>query len=310
MFDSSLRIPNQQIILPILEDKGVELFIKREDLIHPYVSGNKYRKLKHNLIEAKRQKAKAILTFGGAYSNHIAATAAAGKINGFETIGVIRGDELAKDIDNVLEYNKTLKLAYESGMKFKFISREDYRNKNQESFLNKLQDEFNEFYLVPEGGSNKLAVKGCEEILTNEDEKFNYICSAVGTGGTIAGLINSVNDNQKVIGFPALKGSFLESEIDKFSNRNDNWSLEKEYHFGGYGKFDERLISFINYFKENTTVPLDPIYTGKMVYGIIDMISNNKFQRGSKILAIHTGGLQGVEGVNQKLKRKGMDLIQ
>ncbi|CAM1373464.1 1-aminocyclopropane-1-carboxylate deaminase/D-cysteine desulfhydrase [Tenacibaculum xiamenense] len=310
MFEASENIVNQQIILPILDDKDVELFIKREDLIHPYISGNKYRKLKYNLVEAKQQKTEVVLTFGGAYSNHIAATAAAGKIKGFKTIGVIRGDELAKDIDGVLKSNKTLKFAHEQGMQFKFVSREDYRNKTSTSFLNELKQELGDFYLVPEGGSNELAVKGCEEILTKGDEKFNYICSAVGTGGTIAGLINSVNGSQKVIGFPALKGNFLEGEIEKFSNRNDNWYLETEYHFGGYGKFDEKLIYFINKFKENTTVPLDPIYTGKMLYGIMDMISKDKFPRGSKILVIHTGGLQGIEGVNQKLKRKGINLIQ
>ncbi|SED07264.1 1-aminocyclopropane-1-carboxylate deaminase [Tenacibaculum sp. MAR_2009_124] len=306
----NLNTYNQQINLPILDEKEIGLFIKREDLIHPSISGNKYRKLKYNLLEAKRLKLEIILTFGGAYSNHIAATAAAGKIGGFKTIGIIRGDELANDLDNVLENNKTLKFANSQGMDFKFVSREDYRNKKEEVFLKKLKEEYGNFYLIPEGGTNELAVKGCQEILTAEDEKFDYICSAVGTGGTIAGLINATTKAQKVIGFPALKGNFLEGEIRKFSKENNFWHLENEYHFGGYGKFNEELISFINSFKEKTTIPLDPIYTGKMVYGIINMVSNDKFQRGSKILIIHTGGLQGIEGINQKLKRRNMDLIQ
>ena len=311
LFQLNIPTPiNQQIQLPVLANKGIELFVKREDTIHPFVSGNKFRKLKYNIEEAKRQGKETLLTFGGAFSNHIAATAAAGKIAGFKTIGIIRGDELGKDIEKTLAQNKTLKNAFDNGMEFQFVSREAYRNKTSEVFIKHLKKEFGDFYLVPEGGTNALAVQGCEEILTNEDEKFNYICCAVGTGGTISGLINSAKEHQEVIGFPALKGDFLVDEIQPYVKGNTNWSLQTDYHFGGYGKYTPELIRFINEFKEQTNIPLDPIYTGKLLYGIIDLVSKDKFPVNSKILAIHTGGLQGIDGVNQKLKNKNQELIK
>ncbi|CAM1370521.1 1-aminocyclopropane-1-carboxylate deaminase [Tenacibaculum sediminilitoris] len=308
-----LEIPtpeNQQVDLPILASKGIELLIKREDTIHPFVSGNKFRKLKYNIEEAKQQEKDTLLTFGGAFSNHIAATAAAGKIAGLNTIGIIRGDELGRNLAATLSQNTTLKNAYDKGMQLKFVSREAYRNKTSEEFINQLKKEFGNFYLVPEGGTNALAVKGCEEILTNEDEKFDYICCAVGTGGTISGLINSAKNHQEVIGFPALKGDFLIDEIKAFVNRNDHWSLQNEYHFGGYGKYTEELIRFINEFKTQTSILLDPIYTGKMLFGIVDLVAKDVFPRNSKIIAIHTGGIQGIAGVNQKLKHKNKELIK
>lgn len=311
LFELEISTPvNQPIQLPILKEKGIELWIKREDTIHSFVSGNKFRKLKYNITKAQEEKYDTLLTFGGAYSNHIAATAAAGKIAGFKTIGIIRGDELGKDIERTLAGNTTLRHAVENGMQLKFVSREAYRNKTSEAFLKGLNYEFGKFYLVPEGGTNNLAVQGCEEILTIEDEKFNYICCAVGTGGTISGVINSAKEHQKVIGFPALKGDFLGAEIDRFLKRNNHWSLQSAFHFGGYGKYTTELIRFINEFKEQTHIPLDPIYTGKMLFGILKMVERDEFEVGSKILAIHTGGLQGIDGVNQKLKNKNQELIQ
>ena len=311
LFQLNIPTPiNQQIQLPVLANKGIELFVKREDTIHPFVSGNKFRKLKYNIEEAKRQGKETLLTFGGAFSNHIAATAAAGEIAGFKTIGIIRGDELGKDVTKTLAQNKTLKNAFDNGMQFQFVSREVYRNKTSEVFIKHLKKEFGDFYLVPEGGTNALAVQGCEEILTNEDEKFNYICCAVGTGGTISGLINSAKEHQEVIGFPALKGDFLVDEIQPYVKGNTNWSLQTDYHFGGYGKYTPELIRFINEFKEQTNIPLDPIYTGKLLYGIIDLVSKDMFPVNSKILTIHTGGLQGIDGVNQKLKNKNQELIK
>ncbi|KAB1157456.1 1-aminocyclopropane-1-carboxylate deaminase/D-cysteine desulfhydrase [Tenacibaculum aiptasiae] len=309
MFLSNPNIQNQQVLLPILEEKQVTLYIKREDQIHPFVSGNKFRKLKYNIAQAKEQQKSTLLTFGGAFSNHIAATAIAGKLSGFKTMGVIRGDELGIDLDKTLAQNETLREAFKNGMEFKFVSRSVYRQKTEKSFIEELQKEFGDFYLVPEGGTNELAIKGCKEILTKEDEKFDYICSAIGTGGTISGLIESAKEHQKIIGFPALKGSFLEKEIQQFVQRNDNWSLENEYHFGGYGKYNEELIRFINEFKKATNIPLDPIYTGKMMFGLLEKIKKDEFPRNTKILAIHTGGLQGIAGVNQKLKNKNQEII-
>lgn len=293
---------NQQIVLP--ENTGVELFLKREDKIHPFVSGNKYRKLKHNLIEAKKGGFKTLLTFGGAYSNHIAAVASAGKAFGFKTIGVIRGEELQSKVAS----NTTLSFAEQNGMQFKFVARDVYREKNSKSFLSDLKEEFGDFYLVPEGGTNALAIKGCEDILNDEDFSFDYICVAVGTGGTISGLINCSKPSQQVLGFPALKGDFLQQDISKFAI-NNQWELITDYHFGGYAKINAELVAFINQFKAQNHVPLDPVYTGKMLFGIFDLIEKNYFPKGAKILAIHTGGLQGIDGMNQLLKKKNLPII-
>ncbi|MWB95101.1 pyridoxal-phosphate dependent enzyme [Flavobacterium sp. GA093] len=294
---------NQELHIPF--PNTISLTIKREDLIHPFVSGNKFRKLKYNLLQAKAENKKTLLTFGGAFSNHIAAVAFAGKEQGFKTIGIIRGEEIASKI----EENPTLKFAQENGMELEFVSREDYRLKTEISFLENLKQKFGDFYLIPEGGTNELAVKGCEEILTDEDSVFDYVCCAVGTGGTISGLINSALPHQKILGFPALKGDFLQDEIRIFA-QNERWTLILEYHFGGYGKVNLELIEFINAFFEENNVPLDPIYTGKMVFGVIDLIHKGYFPADSKILLIHTGGLQGIEGMNIKLKNKNLPIVK
>ena len=307
-FSNKFISPNQRIHLRILAEKEIELWIKREDEIHPEVSGNKFRKLKYNILQAKKENKNTILSFGGAFSNHILATASAAKMEGLNSIGVIRGEELGEDLKATLSSNPTLSTAYSYGMKFVFISREDYRKKSEPEMISKLNLELGDFYLVPEGGTNELAVKGCEEILTKDDEQFDYICSCVGTGGTIAGIINSIEAPQKVIGFPALKGGFLIKEIQQYCRGQKNWQLVSDYHFGGYGKYSDELIHFINRFKEDTTIPLDPIYTGKMMFGVLDMIKKNSFPKGSKILIIHSGGIQGIEGFNHRLKRKNSDL--
>lgn len=296
-----MRVLTQEIVLP---NTTVKLYIRREDLIHPFVSGNKFRKLKYNLLEAKQQNHRTLLTFGGAYSNHIAAVAFAGKENGFKTIGVIRGDELSSKISQ----NPTLTFCQDNGMEFVFVSREQYRLKNTEDFLCNLKNDFDDFYLVPEGGTNDFAVKGCEEILSNEDERFDYICCAIGTGGTISGIINSSTSNHKVLGFPSLKGDFIKKDIRKFAKK-ENWDIISDYHFGGYGKVSDDLIEFINDFYKKYSIPLDPIYTGKMFFGVIDLITKNYFPEDSKILLIHTGGIQGVQGMNLKLSNKNLQTI-
>ncbi len=289
--------------------KGVSVYLKREDLLHPHISGNKFRKLKYNILEAQKKEHQTLLTFGGAYSNHISAVAYAGKLHNFKTIGIIRGEELDLDIKNTLKNNTTLKFAVSCGMEFKFITRSNYRNKNEEKFILDLKKEFGEFYIIPEGGTNKLAIKGCQEILTLEDEKFDYICVSVGTGGTITGLINSLKDKQKIIGFPALKGNFLKTDINKLMPNNKNWNLNLNYHFGGFAKINIELITFINKFKVKYGISLDPIYTGKMMFGIDDLINKKAFKEGTKILTIHTGGLQGINAMNKKLIKKGLPQI-
>lgn len=278
---------------PFLADRGISLFIKREDLIHPYVSGNKWRKLKYNLVDAKEKGNQTILTFGGAYSNHIYATAAAAKETGIKAIGVIRGEELAQK-----PLNKTLTFALEQGMKLKFVSREQYRNKNEADFLEILKKEFDRFYLIPEGGTNNLAIKGCTEILDKETTDFDYICSSVGSGGTLTGLIVGKNSGQRILGFSALKGDFLVDEIENLltdynSETYDQWSINADYHFGGYGKDSTALKKFILEFENKQQILLDQVYTGKMMFGLYDLIKQDYFEPQTKILAIHTGGIQG-----------------
>jgi 1-aminocyclopropane-1-carboxylate deaminase len=280
------------------------LYIKREDLTHPHISGNKLRKLKYNLIEGKNNNFKTLLTFGGAFSNHIAATAAAGNQYGFKTIGVIRGEELINKVDE----NPTLAFAKTNNMQLNFVSREAYKQKNCPEFLAELKEVFGDFYLLPEGGTNKFAIKGCEEILIPKDNEFDIICVPVGTGGTLAGIINSSKPHQKVIGFSALKGDFLKVEVEKWTNKT-NWFITDEYCFGGYAKINQLLVEFINQYKFETGIPLDPIYTGKMMYGILRMIEEGKISKKSRILAIHTGGLQGIAGMNKKLKSQKLPLL-
>ena len=301
-FVSKSYVLNQKIALQCTN--AVELYIKREDLLHPFVSGNKFRKLKYNILEAQERQEKQLLTFGGAFSNHIAAVAYAGYENGFKTIGIIRGDEL----QDQMVLNPTLQFAKQCGMQFEFVSRAEYQLKNEPQNLAKRINKWGSFYTIPEGGTNELAIKGCEEILNRKDHYFDYICCSVGTGGTISGLINSIVPHQKVLGFPALKGDFLKAEICNFVT-NKNWELQTDYHFGGYGKVNDTLVQFINTFYYDFHVPLDPIYTGKMVYGVLDLIEKNYFPVNSKILMIHTGGLQGIKGMNMKLINKKLPTI-
>ncbi|GHC56688.1 1-aminocyclopropane-1-carboxylate deaminase/D-cysteine desulfhydrase [Ulvibacter litoralis] len=287
----------------VLNSNNVSVSILREDKIHPFVSGNKYRKLFYNIKKAEKKEVKTLLTFGGAYSNHIAAVAAAGKVCGFHTIGVIRGEELAN-----LPKNETLAFAEANGMQLHYVSREEYRLKEGELYLEKLKNRFGNLYIIPEGGTNTLAVKGCETILSEATKMYDYICVSVGTGGTISGLINASEAHQTVLGFSALKGTFQKEIIQKYTSKN-NYNLIDDYCFGGYAKIDSELIRFINTFKEDTQIPLDPIYTGKMMFGVFDLLKKGYFKENSRILAVHTGGLQGIAGMNQLLKKKNLPQI-
>ncbi|MVO09277.1 pyridoxal-phosphate dependent enzyme [Flavobacterium sp. TP390] len=284
---------------------SIELYIKREDLLHPHISGNKFRKLKYNVEEALKIESKMLITFGGAFSNHILATAAAGKEYGIATVGIIRGEEWK---DKLFE-NPTLSLAKEFGMEFEFVSRSMYAQKEEVGYLNDIKQRYVGCYILPEGGTNSLAIKGCEEILEPMDSDFDYVCCAVGTGGTISGIINSSKENQKIVGFSALKGNFLSDVICNFVTKK-NWTMNSEYHFGGYGKVTDGLIAFLNDFYKSTSIPLDPIYTGKMMFGVLDMIQKREFLDNSKILLIHTGGLQGIKGINQIREKKNKELLQ
>ncbi|MEQ9426112.1 MAG: pyridoxal-phosphate dependent enzyme [Cyclobacteriaceae bacterium] len=295
MLPDESRAVIEEIVDPIFNVADIQVFLKREDLIHDEIPGNKWRKLKYNLEEAKRREHTKILTYGGAFSNHIAAVAAAGKVYGFQTIGIIRGEELNGN-------NPTLTKASDDGMSLHFVSRSDYRQKNSQEFMADLVDQFGEFYEIPEGGTNHRAVKGCQEIL-DSCQGFDVICSPVGTGGTIAGLILSAGSGQNVLGFPALKGDFINGELEELLENfgecpQSQWSLMTNYHFGGYAKYTTELIKFINRFKKEHVIQLDPIYTAKMMMGIYDLIKKGYFKQGTKILAIHTGGQQGIQGFN------------
>ena len=288
-----MKIESQEISLSLLKEKEIRLFVKRLDKVHPFISGNKWFKLKYNLIEAKKLGYKTLLTFGGAYSNHILATAFAAKENGLKSIGVIRGEEH-------LPLSPTLRFARENGMELHYVSRADYRLKATPIFLDKLKAQFGDFYLLPEGGSNELAIKGTEEILDASDTQ-DYICCSVGTGGTIAGIINASDSTQQVIGFPAIKGSDDLLKDVRCWTDNKNLELINTYTEGGYAKLTEELIQFINEFHKTQNIPLDAVYTGKMMMGILDLVAKDYFPKGSSILAVHTGGLQGNKGMSERL---------
>ena len=284
--------PFQQLSSNFLEKARVRVFIKREDLNHPLVAGNKWWKLKHNLEQAKQAGCRTLLTFGGAYSNHIYATAAAAGQCGFESIGIIRGEE-------TLPLNATLAFAVAQGMRLRYVSREAYRTKTESGFIENLKSELGEFYLIPEGGTNSFAVKGCVEWTEKlRAIEFDYLCLPVGTGGTIAGLIAGLPD-KKVIGYSVLKyGESMKGQIQSLARECSgkefsNWRIEDGYHFGGYAKSNRALADFVRSFKEEHAIPLEEIYTGKMMFGILDGIKLGKFEPGSTLLAIHTGGLQG-----------------
>ncbi len=287
-------IPLFKVNSDFITSKGLELFVYRLDLNHPTISGNKLYKLKYNLEEAKKLKNETLLTFGGAFSNHIAASASAGKEYGFGTIGIIRGEEPT-------ELNSTLKFAKECGMELHFVSRSLYQDKEElnkyvlEKFSNK------NYYSIPEGGSNELGIKGCEEITKDIPIDFDFVCCACGTGSTIAGITLSLKEHQKAIGFQILKGEkYIQTEVEKwltvFKSNAKNWEINEEFHFGGYAKLKPELLNFMLEFEKENAIPLDYIYTGKMMFGIMELIKRGKFKKGTKIIAIHTGGLQGNKG--------------
>ena len=298
-FFKNIKTENIELKLPFLKDNGFKIFMKREDLIHPIVSGNKFRKLKYNIEKFKKNKNSTLITFGGAYSNHLLAVSYIAKIENINTIAFVRGDELG-----VLPLNSTLQRCFDNGMEFKFISREKYRFRNDSNFLKNLSSKYNNAFIIPEGGTNDLGILGCEEILTLRDKNFfDVICVPVGSGGTFSGLINSSLIKQKILGFSALTNSNIINVINKFVNKN-NWELIDEDLFGGYAKSNQNLIHFINKFYNDSNIKLDPIYNSKMIFKILEIIKQNKWIYGKKILIVNTGGLQSVESFNKTLKNK------
>ncbi|OCK53406.1 1-aminocyclopropane-1-carboxylate deaminase [Chryseobacterium sp. CBo1] len=295
----SEKIPIQEI--PV--QKNIKLFIKREDLIHPQISGNKYWKLFFNINHYLENQPKnpLIITFGGAFSNHISAVSATGNLAKVKTLGIIRGEEL----ENKWTHNPTLVFAKRNGMNLKFVTREEYRHKDKLTEF--LQQEFPEALIIPEGGTNINAVQGIKMMLNNDTKDFDYLCTAVGTGGTLAGISEFCEENQKVIGFKVVDDSSLENKTSELTSKQ-NFHLT-DAAFGGYGKINDENVRFINDFKMKFDIPLEPIYTGKMMQKVFEMIYADYFPEGSKILCFHTGGLQGIEGVNLMLEKQNRDLI-
>ncbi len=294
----SLPTPLQKISHPLLEEKEIHLWVKRDDLIHKEIMGNKWRKLKYNLEEMRKQRKTAILTMGGAFSNHIAATAAAAKAYGFKSVGIIRGEELNKNS------NETLQRASANGMEFHFVDRNIFRHWRENP--EELKVKYPEHYFLPEGGTNAFAIKGCKEVISEISTDFDMIVTPIGTGGTFSGLLSGVNSSQHVLGISALKGGFIHADIknlvEKFKIDRPNYKIVDTYHFGGYGKITKELIDFINWFNVHFKIQLDPIYTGKSFFGVWNMIKTNKFEKNLKIILLHTGGLQGISGFDRKNK--------
>ena len=273
-----------------------DISLLRLDLVDPYISGNKWFKLKYNLLDARRAGYGTVLTFGGAYSNHIYATAAAAKNENLRSIGIIRGEATEP-------LNETLTYAAAQGMELHFMSRSDYRRKNEPEFLKELKQKFGDAYIIPEGGSNSLAVKGVAEIIDEVNEHFDLWITSVGTGGTMAGLVAGLRGKAGVLGISSLKGAYgLNTTIHDLLNKSclsdpGDWQINHDYHFGGYAKMTEELLAFISDFKKKNGILTDPVYTGKMMFAVEDLVKKGQIPQNKKILAIHTGGLQGWNGM-------------
>lgn len=292
----------QQLISDFTEKHGIALYIKRLDLIHPHIKGNKWYKLKYNIAEATRQNKTTLLTFGGAFSNHIYATAAAGKAFAMKTIGIIRG-EATQPLNPILSFatENDMQLYYVDRSLYKFL-RENFASPLfYEKLATILTNNLENIYVIPEGGANNFAVLGCQEISQNLNNQFDVLCCSCGTGGTLAGMIlGCPSPTVEKIGFVVLKGGeFMNSAIQKLMSdtKNDNitypthFSLQTTYHFGGYAKKTPELLAFIDVFNKTYNLIIEPTYTGKMFFGLFDLISKGYFKKGTRILTIHTGGV-------------------
>ena len=289
-FLSYYQTPLQNIRHPLLDEKRISLVVKREDLNHPQVSGNKWWKLKWNLVKALQSQTK-VLTFGGAFSNHIYATAAATKQLGIPSIGVIRGEM-------ILPLNPTLEFASRQSMELHFVSREAYRS-HKDQIASSLISTHGECFVIPEGGTNLDAIRGVAEFASSLPEGFDYIVLPVGTGGTMAGIVCGIQGNAHILGVSVLKnGQFLEKEVlrlcQQFASRppTAKWNILTAYHHGGYAKVTKELLNFIEMFREHS-LPLDHVYTGKALYAFFEEVKRDKIKPGSSVLFLHTGGLQG-----------------
>src|SRR5690606_12156844 len=287
--------PTEELRDPIAERAGIRVLVKHEELNHRTVSGNKWWKLKYNLQVAITEQKTSILTFGGAYSNHIHATAAAAAAWGLKSIGIIRGEEH-------LPLNPMLSEAVKWGMSLHYISRSEYRQRSQPEFLDEIQKQWPDAFIIPEGGSNIHALRGVQEFGgLLKDIPHDFLCVPVGAGGTLAGLAPSALPSS-ILGFPASRDTSVQARIHELIQLTGDsspspWHLVGDYHFGGFAKMDNTLRSFIDSFHGQHGFLLDPIYTGKMMFGVLDLVEKGYFPRGSTVLAVHTGGLQGWRGI-------------
>lgn len=283
------RIPSP--LQPVEDERftrhGVRLLLKRDDLIHPALPGNKWRKLALNLRAAAGRP---VLTFGGAYSNHLRATAAAGRLLGFPTVGVVRGDELMRR-----PLNPSLARCAADGMRLHFVDRATYRRKAEPEVLAALRERFGEdAYVVPEGGSNSLAVRGCTDLGRELHGLADVVAVACGTGGTLAGLAAGLAPGQRALGFPVLRGGFLAHEIRElqhgtFGAAGDNWSLDERFHCGGYARTTPELDAFADDFEARHQLPVERLYVAKMLYGLLTLAEEGAFPEGTAVAAVVTG---------------------
>ncbi len=293
------QVPIEPFNHPLLLQHDVSIFIKRDDLLHSVVSGNKLYKLMLNLEQFKREDKKTLITFGGAYSNHLHATAFMGRRLGIQTVAIVRGEQL-------VPLNPTLKDCTDWGMIIEPVSRGLYRQKHQAPEIQSIIDKYPSPYVVPEGGANRLGVLGAAKMLDDVDqESLDIVVVACGTGVTMAGLISGCEPHVRVIGFPALKaekwmGDEVRGWLGVITCANNNWALQHGFHFGGYGKTKPDLLEFMGDMEAGYNLLLDPIYTGKAFYGLLKMIENGEIARGSNVLFIHSGGLQGRRGLSAK----------
>lgn len=298
-----MNVKIEGIFSDLLKEKGVELDIQREDKIHPFISGNKWRKLKYTLQKFNPSIHKQIITFGGAFSNHLSATAFACKQKNIKLICVIRNPYTE-------EKNPTIRFLEKNLAKIEFISREEYKKIRTNGLPTFLEEKYPNSFIIPEGGSGEDGIKGCEEITDIWEKKYDVVACSIGTGTTFSGIMNQ-NKKTKGLGFVMLKDkNYLDKEIANYiKDKNCAYLLNRDFNFGGFGKVNDELIEFINWFYNSFKIPLDPIYTAKLFYGIFNLIKNDYFKPGTKIIAIHTGGLQGVLGINYTRKKKNKSLI-
>ncbi|MEV8479476.1 pyridoxal-phosphate dependent enzyme [Streptomyces sp. NPDC051173] len=267
--------------------RGVRLLLKRDDLIHPELPGNKWRKLEPNLRAAAEAGRRTLLTFGGAYSNHLRATAAAGRLLGFATVGVVRGEELA---DRPL--NWSLAACVADGMRLRFVDRATYRRKTEPGVLAELAG--GDCFVVPEGGSNAAAARGCVALGRELRGAADVVGIACGTGGTLAGLAAGLSGTQRTIGFPVLKGGFLGEEIRRlqqaaFGGPRGDWTLDERFHCGGYARLSPELLAFADDFASRHGLRVERLYVAKMLFGLTALASEGAFARGTTVAAVITG---------------------